>query len=168
MNGESETKVCRRCNHEWNSHTASPVRCPNCGTYRWSEEPTRYECVSCGHTWTSRTKQVPARCPRCKTRCWRDGPVSSSSGSVRRTTTAFVSSEVEERYAAGEGCVKISMEMQISLESVIEILKSGSEEGHGLRMRAGPGPRGVSHSSLWSILTTVSTTSRPFSMRSMA
>ena len=122
METDTREKVCGRCGHVWISHTETPVRCPNCGTYHWQGNPTTNVCVACGHTWFSRSTQVPLRCPRCKTRAWMDESLRSR-GDSRRGPDDGVESDVVRRYSSGDGCVKISMDTGLPLSTVIKILK---------------------------------------------
>ena len=114
---ESREKVCGRCGHIWISHTDNPVRCPNCGTYHWQGKPTTNTCVACGHTWFSRSAQVPLRCPNCKTRAWMDSSTRGQGGTseVAENATTYM---IEERYVSGQGCVRISIETGIPMSTV--------------------------------------------------
>ena len=123
MDSTNREKVCGRCGHVWISHTETPVRCPNCGTYHWQGKPTTNSCVICGHTWYSRSVQVPLRCPRCKTRAWMDSSVRGKSES-RRSNENGREQDVVQRYLSGDGCVKISIDTGIPLSTVIRILKN--------------------------------------------
>ena len=87
MDPANREKVCGRCGHVWISHTDTPVRCPNCGTYHWQGKPTTNTCVACGHIWYSRSVQAPLRCPRCKTRAWMDSSVRGKAESHRSSDT---------------------------------------------------------------------------------
>lgn len=115
-------KACGRCGHIWLSHTETPVRCPNCGTYHWQGTPSTNKCVACGHTWFSRSNQTPLRCPKCKTRSWMDQE-SRMKAESQRGVVSDRSEEVLVRYRAGNGCVRISIEMNIPLSTVIDILR---------------------------------------------
>ena len=122
MDSESKEKVCGRCGHVWISHTETPVRCPNCGTYHWQGKPTTNVCIACGHTWFSRSAQVPLRCPRCKTRSWMDSSLRSRTD-PRRSGDSETEEDVIRRYNSGDGCVKISMDTGLPLSFVIRTLK---------------------------------------------
>ncbi len=138
---DSEQKMCHRCMHVWYSHIERPVRCPACGTYQWDRPPVVYTCAQCGHRWNSRTDNVPTRCPACKTRTWSGGAAITTSGCVRRQSPAYEPGDVAERYLNGDGCVRISIDTGISVESVIRIIRSEVGDVRHVKMRAGPGPR---------------------------
>ena len=123
MDPANREKVCGRCGHVWISHTDTPVRCPNCGTYHWQGKPTTNTCVACGHTWYSRSVQAPLRCPRCKTRAWMDSSVRGKAESHRSNETDR-EQDVIQRYLRGDGCVRISMDTGVPLSTVIRILKN--------------------------------------------
>lgn len=127
MEMDSREKVCGRCGHVWISHTETPVRCPNCGTYHWMGKPTVNTCVVCGHTWYSRSAQPPLRCPRCKTRSWMDS-AADKPGSQKRGA-GNQDELIASRYAAGDGCVKISIDTGIPLSTVIRVVKETVTNG---------------------------------------
>ena len=122
MDSESKEKVCGRCGHVWISHTETPVRCPNCGTYHWQGKPTTNVCIACGHTRFARSAQVALRCPRCKTRSWMDSSLRSRTD-PRRSGDSETEEDVIRRYNSGDGCVKISMDTGLPLSFVIRTLK---------------------------------------------
>lgn len=115
-------KVCGRCGHVWLSHTDTPVRCPNCGTYHWQGKPSINRCVACGHTWFSRSSQTPLRCPKCKTRSWMDSE-SRTRAVSQKGVTSDRTKDVIARYRSGDGCVKISIDTGIPLSTVIAMLR---------------------------------------------
>ena len=78
----------------------------------------------CGHKWFSRTTQVPIRCPKCKTRSWRDGEDVPAYGHVRKAAYSFDTGEISERYDNGQGCVSIAIDMNLSMEKVLSVLRS--------------------------------------------
>lgn len=121
---ESDAKTCNRCGYVWNSYAEKPIRCPGCGTYHWHEVPITNTCIMCGHKWFSRTTQIPIRCPKCKTRSWRDGEDVLACGHVRKAAYSFDTGEIAERYDSGQGCVSIAMDMNLSMEKVISVLRS--------------------------------------------
>ena len=126
------SKVCGRCGHSWISVKNMPARCPSCGTYHWYGESRTNTCLSCGHTWFSRTGRVPLRCPKCKTRSWASG-----ANRGRRNYMTFddeLSKRIIDLYMAGEGCVHIAMRTDTALSHVIETIRCGVCDGRSPRM----------------------------------
>lgn len=122
---------CGRCGHAWNRNTDNPVRCPNCGTYRWDEEPTVNECCVCNHKWFSRTSKVPVRCPACKTRSWNTGKRQRMKKQVLDNRDNDM---VMDLYGKGKGCIAISLETGMSLALVYDIVKGNLDITDNPRM----------------------------------
>lgn len=64
--------VCKLCGYMWRAHrnTASPKKCPSCGTTLWNKEGAKIvKCHRCDHTWKTR-KDRPTHCPRCGSRTY--------------------------------------------------------------------------------------------------
>ncbi|MBR3477242.1 MAG: hypothetical protein IKH39_08870 [Candidatus Methanomethylophilaceae archaeon] len=120
----SDLKVCNRCQYAWFSNVESPVRCPSCGSHCWDKPSVPNVCQICGHKWFPRTDGMPLRCPSCKTRSWNvnDASVYSKVGRTFRESVAV--SAVMEKYLAGKGCLKISMETGMPLSTVFDIVKA--------------------------------------------
>lgn len=112
--------VCKRCGYHWIRNTDNPIRCPDCGTYHWDEEPTVNKCQSCGHEWFSRTDRTPIRCPSCKTRTWTTLSKRTRSES---TSDNAENQQVMSLYNAGKGCISISLETGLSFAMVYDIVK---------------------------------------------
>lgn len=132
MDSVNREKICGRCGHVWISHTETPVRCPNCGTYHWMGKPTTNTCVACGHKWFSRSSQVPLRCPRCKTRSWMD--TTEERPESQRRVGGNQEEVVVSRYESGEGCVEISIATGIPLSTVIRIARESVCNGRTPKM----------------------------------
>lgn len=125
-------KVCGRCGHTWVSVKDMPARCPSCGTYHWYGESRSNTCMSCNHTWYSRTGRVPLRCPQCKTRSWASG-----ANRGRRNYMTFdddLSKSIIDLYMSGEGCVRIAMKTDAALSQVIDTIRCGVCDGRSPRM----------------------------------
>lgn len=122
---------CRRCEHTWQSSLDHPVRCPKCGSYRWSDDSPLNSCLMCGHRWYPRTDGVPLRCPRCKTRSWCTGE-----RKVRGPNLGLRPEEMDimDRYNAGEGCIRISLNTGTPLSSVFDVVKKHLGDGTVPRM----------------------------------
>ena len=128
-------KVCLRCGHGWVSHVETPVRCPSCGSYRWNDEPHENVCQVCGHVWRSRSDGSGRRCPACRAR-----PRTSLDHNGEHGMGAIDdrNEEIIGRYLMGDGCVRISIDTGLSVDTVMKTLK-GVSDGGRLRMRRPPG-----------------------------
>ena len=126
--------TCSRCGHVWESVKDSPVRCPDCGSYRWRDEPIVYCCAVCGHQWASRADGSPQRCPKCKTRRWVDGERRDHEDDTKVARLQAETEEVLSMYSSGRGCISISLETKIPLERVIRVVRSGFPQEPRTRM----------------------------------
>ncbi len=125
-----KTYTCLRCGKQWNSHMDTPRRCPACSSYFWNEPPRDFVCLKCGHSWKARVLEVPNICPKCKSTGWNDARSEMSSGNPDQETVERVS----KLYKDGAGVVSITMELKISMSSVIRIIRSNTDNVVGLRM----------------------------------
>lgn len=62
--------ICSRCGYAWEKNKETPKRCPNCGSYKWTNPPTENHCLRCGHRWHSRRGTKPSKCPSCRSKNW--------------------------------------------------------------------------------------------------
>lgn len=74
--------------------------------------------------------EVPNICPKCKSTGWND----TKSGKVSCNPDQNTVDRVSKLYKDGAGVVAISMNLKISMSSVIGIIKSDPENVVGLRM----------------------------------
>jgi len=81
-------------------------------------------CQVCGHKWFPRTDGVPLRCPSCKTRSWNVNSGGSFAKVSRASRENVAIDTVMEKYLAGKGCLKISMETGMPLSTVFDIVKA--------------------------------------------
>ena len=62
--------ICSRCGYAWEKNKETPKRCPNCGSYKWTNPPIQNHCLRCGHRWYSRRGTKPSKCPSCRSKNW--------------------------------------------------------------------------------------------------
>jgi len=102
---------CSKCDYQWEPRGEKPLRCPNCGSYRWNENTFEASCIKCGHSWSPRSGRFPERCPQCKTRAWHTSempeivPVKKPLEENPRTG---IIREICIKYDKGMGCREIS------------------------------------------------------------
>ena len=116
----STTFKCGKCEHVWQSNLDHPVRCPNCGTYRWSEKRCNNQCLMCGHKWFSRSEQPPIRCPSCKTRSWSTGEKRTRGPNIEMKPEDKI---IMDMYNDGDGCIRISLKTNKPLSSIYNTVK---------------------------------------------
>ncbi len=135
--------ICSRCGYAWEKNKETPKRCPNCGSYKWTNPPTQNHCLRCGHSWYSRRGTKPSKCPHCRSKNWyktdRDlldeeiatamrqlekipesgDDVSQDDGESRRTMEAAV-----QRCFLGQDVFTTAIELSVPILDLILNLKS--------------------------------------------
>lgn len=139
---------CQRCGHIWITGDVAPLRCPSCKSKKWEPKLIEVRCKVCGRRWSDPMRSGEAlACPGCG-QSSRKGMVVSNRPRKASELACFSPSSIEEmrrkkderskiefltgrgmtteeaqivvRFDSGMRVVPISMELNVSLESVMD------------------------------------------------
>jgi DNA-directed RNA polymerase subunit RPC12/RpoP len=126
--------TCARCGHEWKTSAYNTRRCPDCGSYHWTNSPKKYNCTKCDHTWAGKTDEPPKRCPNCRSTVWNvhkksGGPPPESYEPVASSIHSAVIGEKNVKkilllYRKGNSCTSISLAMDLSFDMVFDVVSN--------------------------------------------
>ena len=115
------TYSCSVCEASWTSKKKSglPQRCPRCKSKLWNKS-YKHTCSKCGYGWVSASPS-PERCPGCQTKKWRKADTE-----VIQAPHSALPKEVKIpillRYDAGNGCVKIARDLNVTFSEVYDVI----------------------------------------------
>lgn len=113
--------TCSVCDATWTSKKKSglPQRCPRCKSKLWNKS-FKHNCAKCNYSWVSASPS-PERCPGCQTKKWR-----KADAEPPKVSHSVLPKEIKIpillRYDAGNGCVKIARDLNITFSEVYDVI----------------------------------------------
>ncbi|MCQ2079683.1 MAG: hypothetical protein MJZ38_06495 [archaeon] len=116
----ADTYTCSICDAVWKPKKKNglPQRCPRCKSKLWNQ-CYKHTCARCNYQWAS-SFHSPDRCPGCQSRKWH--PPEGMSEKRFSGLTKDQRIPILKRYDAGIGCVRISIDLNITFSEVVETI----------------------------------------------